>query len=92
MKKLFLIGIALMAALTMSAQKQMMSSAWSYLKDGYLDDAKKAMDQLSKLRGCEVHSTVILSAIDERIFKRLGVNLTCEPKFGKPEALIEESK
>ena len=44
-------------------------------------NAKLAMDQLEKLRGCEVHSTVILSAVDERIFKRLGVNLTCEPKF-----------
>lgn len=44
-------------------------------------NAKKAMEQLSKLRGCEVHSTVILSPVDERIFKRLGVNLTCEPKF-----------
>ena len=45
------------------------------------ENAKRAMDQLEKLRGCEVHSTVILSAVDERIFKRLGVNLTCEPKF-----------
>ena len=45
------------------------------------DNAKKAMDQIEKLRGCEVHSTVILSAVDERIFKRLGVNLTCEPKY-----------
>ena len=45
MKKLFLIGIALVAALTMSAQKQMVTSAWSYLKDGYLDDAKKAIDK-----------------------------------------------
>ncbi len=45
MKKLFLIGIALIAALTMSAQKQMVTSAWSYLKDGYLDDAKKAIDK-----------------------------------------------
>ncbi len=45
------------------------------------DNAKKAMEQLSKLRGCEVHSTVILSPVDERIFKRLGVNLTCEPKY-----------
>ncbi len=44
-------------------------------------NAKKAMEQLSKLRGCEVHSTVILSQIDERTFKRLGVNLTCEPKY-----------
>jgi uncharacterized protein (UPF0371 family) len=44
------------------------------------------MEQLSKLRGCEVHSTVILSAVDERTFKRLGVNLTCEPKYGTPES------
>ncbi|MBR6044584.1 MAG: DUF1846 domain-containing protein [Ruminococcus sp.] len=43
--------------------------------------AKKAVDQLEKLRGCEVHSTVILSPVDERTFKRLGINLTCEPKF-----------
>lgn len=45
------------------------------------EKAKCAMEQLSKLKGCEVHSTVILSAVDERTFKRLGVNLTCEPKF-----------
>ena len=43
--------------------------------------AEKAMEQLSKLRGCDVHSTVILSAVDEKVFKRLGVNLTCQPKF-----------
>ena len=43
--------------------------------------AELAMEQLSKLRGCEVHSTVILSAVDEKVFKRLGVNLTCEPKY-----------
>ena len=43
--------------------------------------AEKAMEQLSKLRGCDVHSTVILSAVDEKVFKRLGVNLTCSAKF-----------
>ena len=43
--------------------------------------AERAMEQLYKLRGCEVHSSVILSAVDERTFKRLGVNLTCEPRF-----------
>ena len=43
--------------------------------------AELAMEQLSKLRGCNVHSTVILSPTDEKTFKRLGVNLTCEPKF-----------
>ena len=43
--------------------------------------AEQAMEQLSKLRGCEVHSSVILSAVDEKVFKRLGVNLTCQPRF-----------
>ena len=43
--------------------------------------AEQAMEQLDKLRGCEVHSSVILSSVDENVFKRLGVNLTCQPKF-----------
>ncbi|MBQ8175718.1 MAG: DUF1846 domain-containing protein [Oscillospiraceae bacterium] len=47
------------------------------------EKAKLAMEQIAKLRGCEVHSTVILSPVDERIFKRLGVNVTCEPKYEK---------
>jgi uncharacterized protein (UPF0371 family) len=46
-------------------------------------DAERAMEQLENLRGCEVHSTVMLSQIDEKIFKRLGINLTCEPNFKK---------
>ena len=43
--------------------------------------AEYAMDQLSKLRGCDVHSSVMLSSVDEKIFKRLGMNLTCEPRY-----------
>ena len=43
--------------------------------------AEIAMEQLGKLRGCEVHSSVILSHVDVKTFKRLGVNLTCEPRF-----------
>ncbi len=43
--------------------------------------AEFAMEQLSKLRGCEVHSSVILSPVDEKVFKRLGINLTCEPRY-----------
>ena len=46
-----------------------------------LASPEKAMEQLSKLRGCDVHSTVMLSPVDEKVFKRLGVNLTCEPKY-----------
>ena len=43
--------------------------------------AELAMEQLSNLRGCQLHSTVILSSVDEMIFKRLGVHVTCEPCF-----------
>ncbi len=43
--------------------------------------AQYAMQQLSKLRGCDMHSTVMLSPVDERTFKRLGINVTCEPQF-----------
>ncbi|MCI8827224.1 MAG: DUF1846 domain-containing protein [Ruminiclostridium sp.] len=44
-------------------------------------NAKKAVLQLQKLRGCEVHTTVILSEADEDSFRRLGVRLTSEPKY-----------
>ncbi len=43
--------------------------------------AKKALDQIDKLKGLQVHSTVILSRVDEQTFKKLGVNLTCEPQY-----------
>jgi len=43
--------------------------------------AKMALDQVNMLKGLEVHSSVILSRVDEQTFKKLGVNLTCEPKY-----------
>ena len=43
--------------------------------------AKHALDQLPKLRGCEAHSTVILSQVDLGVLHKLGVNVTCEPKY-----------
>ncbi len=45
------------------------------------ENAKKAMDCLSKLQHCEAHSSVMLSAVDTNVFKKLGVNLTSEPKY-----------
>ena len=45
------------------------------------EKAQVALDQLHKLSGCEAHSSVILSSIDEKTFKKLGVNLTCEPRY-----------
>ncbi len=43
--------------------------------------AKKALDQLEKLKGLEAHSTVILSRVDDQTFKKLGVNITNEPRY-----------
>ena len=43
--------------------------------------AKLAMEQLDRLHGCEVHSSVILAPVDENVMKKLGINLTCEPKY-----------
>ena len=43
--------------------------------------ADLAMEQLSKLRGCEAHVSVILSNVDRDIFRKLGLNLTCEPVY-----------
>lgn len=43
--------------------------------------AELAMNQLQKLRGCEAHSTVILSHVDDSTFHKLGMNLTCEPQY-----------
>ncbi len=46
------------------------------LKD---DNCKRALEQLPKLKGCQVHTTVMLSEVDRKIFKKLGVDLTCDP-------------
>ena len=43
--------------------------------------AKDAYAQLPNLAGTEVHSSVMLSQVDVGVFKKLGVNLTCEPKY-----------
>ena len=43
------------------------------------EKCRKALEQLPKLDGCQVHSTVMLSEVDHKIFKKLGVGLTCDP-------------
>lgn len=45
------------------------------------DVAKKALEQLPKLKGCQVHSSVMLSSVDRTIFQKLSVQLTCEPVY-----------
>ena len=44
------------------------------------DTAKLALDQLGKLKDAQMHSSVIISAVDEMTLKKLGINVTCEPK------------
>ena len=44
-------------------------------------NAARALSMLPLLKNCEAHSTVILSAVDDNTFRRLGVNLTCEPTY-----------
>ena len=43
--------------------------------------AARALEKLPELRYAEVHSTVILSQVDINTFRKLGVNLTCEPNY-----------
>ena len=45
------------------------------------DTAKKALAQLPKLRGCQVHTSVMLSEVDIKVFSKLGVQLTSEPVY-----------
>ncbi|MBR0375084.1 MAG: DUF1846 family protein, partial [Firmicutes bacterium] len=45
---------------------------------------KLALDQLCQLQGCEAHSTNIISAEDEALLRRLGVNITCDPVYDSP--------
>ena len=45
------------------------------------ENAQKALEQVSKLRGCQAHTSVMLSNVDIRTFQRLGVELTSEPIF-----------
>ena len=42
--------------------------------------ADRAMKVLDKLKGLEAHSTVMLSRVDLEVYRRLGINLTCEPE------------
>ncbi|MDO4496427.1 MAG: DUF1846 family protein, partial [Bacteroidales bacterium] len=42
-------------------------------------NCRRALSQLPELRDCQAHSTVMLSEVDRKIFKKLGVGLTCDP-------------
>ena len=43
------------------------------------ENCKLALEQLPNLEGAQVHSTVMLSEVDRKTFKKLGIGLTCDP-------------
>ena len=45
------------------------------------EQAARALAALPKLKNCEAHSTVILPAVDDNTFRRLGLTLTCDPAY-----------
>jgi uncharacterized protein (UPF0371 family) len=50
--------------------------------------AAEAMRQLPRLRGCELHLTHLPTSGDERGLRRLGVNLTCDPRFASNKLFV----
>ncbi len=50
-------------------------------------EARRALEQIPRLKGCQAHSSVLLSAVDIQEFRRLGIEITCEPKFEKQRNL-----
>ena len=44
-------------------------------------EAATTVAHLKDLRGCEAHSTVILPQVDEDVYRKLGLNLTCDPQY-----------
>ena len=43
--------------------------------------AKRAMEAIPLLKDCDAHFSVIISAVDEKTYKKLGINVTCEPRY-----------
>ena len=43
------------------------------------ENCRKALETLPQFKGCQAHSTVMLSEVDKNVFKKLGVGLTCDP-------------
>lgn len=43
--------------------------------------AKKALEAIEGLKDCDAHSTVILSQVDMDVYRKLGLNITCEPRY-----------
>ena len=55
-----------------------------------IDEAAAALKQLSHLKGCDMHSTVILSSVDMDTVKKLGMYLTCEPTYEEADRMYHK--
>ena len=54
--------------------------------------AAAAMHQLPNLKGCDVHSTVLLSSVDSSTLNRLGMYLTCDPVYEEEDRKYHSCK
>ena len=54
---------------------------WTVLKNFGYQFPELAKQQLPKLKGSDAHFTVILSEEDEKLLRRLGINVSCEPQY-----------
>ena len=52
--------------------------------------AAKAMEQIPNLKGCDIHSTVILSSVDADTLKKLGMYLTCDPTYEEDDRMYHK--
>ncbi len=54
------------------------------------EQAKRALDQITSLRGCQAHSTCMLDTTEEQLLRRLGIDVTCEPKYANNNLYDEQ--
>ena len=54
--------------------------------------AARALEALAHLQGCQAHCSVILSPADEGTYRKLGIQLTCEPKYQTNSSITDKRK
>lgn len=53
-------------------------------------DAQKALDQIPKLKGCQAHTSVMVSSVDMKQFQKLSIQATYEAKYEKKSVFLDE--
>ena len=65
----------------MSASREKKKRQEFFAGGGVDPKAARALEALAHLQGCQAHCSVILSPADEGTYRKLGIQLTCEPKY-----------